>query len=407
MRLWLCALLGALCFLSVAGIAQARVVSWGQFGRTAAFTGDNPFETRLTPETVSRLRRAWHHSLGPPEVAAAPVEWNRIVYVAGQRIHAYGAGLGRLRWQGGHGGSLAVARGILYSVRDIPVPGSNVVRLHVWAYNATTGRLRWRVTAPVPASAAIGYGSPAVSGETVYVELAFQVKASDAPVGRVFAFNARTGTVRWTARHGGVSAKPVVANHRVYTVEVDGLASHVFVLSASTGRVESEIDGAEYLMAVGPVRMFQAGQGEVVSAYPAAGCGSSTCAPLWSRPVGRVYGLALSPTALYEADLGSGGTPGELRSLRAGTGAVRWRAVPPGYDGGFTSVSVAGKVVYATTPYHVLAYPANCETPCHAIWESPTRSYPAWVAGPAIIANGELVYTSGQANGPVAYRLPG
>ncbi len=382
-------------------------MSWGQFGRTSAGTGDNPLETRLTPQTVSNLRRVWHRSLGAPEVAGSPVEWNGIVYVAGQRIHAYGAGLGRQRWQGGHGGLLAAARGILYAVRDVHVPGSSLVRLHVWAYDATSGRLRWTVKAPVPASVGIGYGNPTVSGGTVYVELAFQVKASGPLAGRVLAFNARSGALRWTAKHGGVSEKPVVANHRVYTVQAEGLGAHIFVLSASTGRVESEVGGAEDLMAVGPVRLFEAGQGEVVAAYPMRGCRSFTCKALWSRSVGRAYGLALSPTALYVADLGSGGgTAGELLSLRVGTGAVRWHAAPPGDDGGFTSVSVAGKVVYATTPYHVLAYPAACETPCQPIWESPTRSYPTWVRGPAIIANGELVYTSGQANGPVAYRLP-
>lgn len=408
MRRGLCVVVGLVCLVVAAANAEARVVSWGQLGRTAAGTGDNALETRLTPETVPNLRRVWHRSLAAPEVAGAPVEWNGIVYVAGQRIHAYGAGLGRVRWQGGHGGLLAVARGILYAVRDVRVPGSNLVRLHVWAYDATTGHLRWTATAPVPASAEISYGSPTIAGRTVYVELAFQVTASGPLAGRVLAFSARTGGLRWIAKHGGVSAKPVVANHRVYTIEVDGLATRIFVLSASTGRVQSEIDGAEELMAVGPVRMFEAGLGEVVAAYPAHGCVSLTCKPLWSRSVGRVYGLALSPTALYVADLGSGGgTAGELLSLRAGTGEVRWRAAPPGDDGGFTSVSVAGKVVYATTAYHVLAYPAACDSPCQPIWESPTRSYPTWVRGPAIVANGELIYTSGQANGPVAYRLPG
>lgn len=381
------------------------MVSWGQFGRTAAATGDNPLEVSLTPASVPRLSEAWHRSLPGPAAVGPPVEWNRIVFVSGTHIHAYGMGLGRERWHGGHWGELAVARGVLYSVSEAVARPSHLLQVRIWAYDATTGRHLWTVTTPVRASTDVAVGSPAVSGNTLYVGETIQIDAAGRTAGRTLAFNARTGALRWMARHGGAGAKPVVANGRVYSEEVDGLSTRLFVLSARTRRVESVIGGGEELMAAGPVRLFVGGSREVVTALPAAGCESQPC-DLWSRSIGHIDGLALTSTALYVADLGSGGgTDGELLALRTSTGAVRWSAVPPDGDGGFTGVSVAGRVVYATTPYHVVAYPAACTTPCRPIWQS-RRSSPAWVRGPAIVANGEIVYTSGQGNGPVAYRLP-
>lgn len=113
-----------------------------------------------------------------------------------------------------------------------------------------------------------------------------------------------------------------------------------------------------------------------VYAYKAAGCGSSTCSPVWKRQIGwdtstspGTNGLASSPPVasgglVYAAPY----TTGDLYALAADSGAVAWKAT---VNSGLRSApAVANGVVYVMDGSTLTAYAASgCgAATCSPLW---------------------------------------
>jgi outer membrane protein assembly factor BamB len=104
--------------------------------------------------------------------------------------------------------------------------------------------------------------------------------------GTVYALDAATGALRWTASVGAaVSASPALADGVLYVPTADGRLVAVddtgtVLWEASTGaRI-----GVQPAVAGGVV--YTGSDDGSVDAFPAAGCGAPTCAALWSAETG-------------------------------------------------------------------------------------------------------------------------
>ena len=150
---------------------------------------------------------------------------------------------------------------------------------------------------PLWAAPIDGTAPPAVlgtdpGGPTVYIGTS---------AGTVYALDAATGAVRWTASVGAaVSASVALAEGVLYVPTADGRlvaldATGTTLWEASTGaRI-----GVQPAVAGGVV--YAGSDDGSVDAFPAAGCGATTCTALWSAEAGsRITGApAVSRGQLY------------------------------------------------------------------------------------------------------------
>ena len=131
-----------------------------------------------------------------------------------------------------------------------------------------------------------------LDGSTLYVGTS---------AGTVYALDAATGAVQWTASVGAeVSASPALADGVLYVPTADGRlvalgATGATLWSASTGARL----GVQPAVAGGVV--YTGANDGSVDAFPAAGCEAATCAALWSAETGsRITGApAVSGGQLY------------------------------------------------------------------------------------------------------------
>lgn len=124
-------------------------------------------------------------------------------------------------------GSLAVAHGVLaYDCSD----GS------VYALDASTGDTTWHSSVPPvsgtpPPGSSNGASSPTIANGVIYT-------GSGSNANLVFAYDAGSGHLRWTATLGGyVLGAPTIANGLVYVGTSDG---DVYTIDAATGTIRTK-----------------------------------------------------------------------------------------------------------------------------------------------------------------------
>ena len=348
-----------------AGANFAVHTNWAQYGYGPARTGYNPDENVLSASAVPRLALAWRFSTGN-EVFSSPAVVNGVAYLGSLNgaVYALNAATGDpavgvphrrrrriLPGRGGRGGLCRVGRQpAVRAQRRHRRPAVDVPRLAaaplsarppcvngtvytvtgngtVYALNAATGALRWRVKlrTEVDASLAVADGavyvpgepgelyalkaatgarlwhallpgyavsSPAVAGGVVYLG------TDHTDVGDLLAFNAVTGKRVWDIQdsNGAVDAAPAVANGVVYwaasgSVYATDAATATNLWSFNLSPMEMPSDPA---VADGVV-YFGAGDGNVYALNAATGSqlwDFSTGSEIQSSPAvadGRVY----------------------------------------------------------------------------------------------------------------------
>jgi outer membrane protein assembly factor BamB len=244
-----------------------------------------------------------------------------------------------------------------------------------YALEANTGRVRWRHRAE-----RCGWAAPAVSAGLVYVTFIGSTEChSKRPGGEVDAYDAVSGRLRWRREVGPTESSPLVVDGEVVIGDWNG---NIWALAARTGRTlwrtatGSAIKGS---VAFGGGRLFIANYGgKVIALAPRSGrilwtsgrhgsfyssptitygrvyigslddgvyaFGAATGHLLWTHPTGSyVYA---SP-AVADGLVLVGSYDHRFYALDAGTGKARWS-----FDGGDRisgAATVIGRLVYFST----------------------------------------------------------
>jgi outer membrane protein assembly factor BamB len=244
--------------LIVVSVILLAGCDWSQFMFSAAHTGFNPSETTIGVSNASRLRQKWAATTQGP--VGSPVVVGGTAYVGSfdQKVYAFDAASGALRWSTAVGGYVTTAAAV-EGGRVFVMSGANTLT----ALNAATGAVLWSVP--------WGFSnqSPTVGGGRVYVPGSITgLTAFDAATGNavwhtgldvqeafpgsaayadgtvyvagthLWAFDAATGAIRWTSTEPAhsVASSPSVANGRVYVgSNSDGVTGNVVAFDAATG----------------------------------------------------------------------------------------------------------------------------------------------------------------------------
>jgi outer membrane protein assembly factor BamB len=164
----------------------------------------------------------WRYQVSTEGRAGAPALADGIAYagIAGGGMVAVDAATGTLLWLGDTGGdqpgTSVVAEGLAYAGGVGPDGEGG----HLYAFDATTGELRWTFDDPLY--------TPAVRDGVGY---------SGGPVGIVTAFNTADGTERWHTQLDGAVHNTAIAGNVVYadSDNADETGATIYALDAQTG----------------------------------------------------------------------------------------------------------------------------------------------------------------------------
>jgi outer membrane protein assembly factor BamB len=238
---------------------------------------------------------------------SSPAVVNNIIYVNlfNTGLAAFNTTDGSLLWSKNFSncgsGSPAIANGIVY-VTTINCDNN------LYALDAQTGNTLWS------GGIAIGQGGAngaAVSNGIVYVN-AYTQDAVGAHT-NLYAFNASgcgsaTCSPLWVVPDGGPSLNllptPAIANGVVYIGSSSNGAATMYAFDANTGATlwtwTDPITGSGFnsSAAVANGVVYDATTNGNAYAFSAAGCGSSTCSPLWTYNMGNMIGTQSSPAVV-------------------------------------------------------------------------------------------------------------
>jgi eukaryotic-like serine/threonine-protein kinase len=348
------------------GPIKKSVTDWPQYQFVPSHTGYNPYESILSPATVGNLVLKWENQSGSRGTSFGMAVVNGMVYFGGDGVYAFNASTGCLRWtyttSGPVNGSPAVVNGVVYVVSQFDV----------YALDAGTGALLWEFGSG-------GVGSPTVTNGVVY----FGADNGNGDT-NVYALDAITGVLLWAYTPvAAVQSSLAVANGVVYVG--GGYDQTVYALNASTGSLLWEYVAGLYLdspvVANGVVYVAD-GVGTGYSELYALDAGTGL--PIWEYSLfgespepgavanGVLYqGVPCCGLAAFDASTGAliwesgvaGGTPtvangvvysgggeGKVYALDTGTGGVLWNYQLDGQPV-YTAPAVADGVVYAGSVY--------------------------------------------------------
>jgi outer membrane protein assembly factor BamB len=170
----------------------------------------------------------------------------------------------------------------------------------VWAYSVTESRPGCGTDTrgdecPLWATPIDGIAQPVV------IALGQRTVYTGTGAGTIYALDATTGTVQWSASVGAaVSASPALADGILYVPTADG---RLVALDTAGTRLWEASTGARIGVqpAVAGGVVYTGSDDGSVDAFDAAGCGAPTCAALWSAETGnRITGApAVSGGQLY------------------------------------------------------------------------------------------------------------
>ena len=300
-------------------------VAWPTYGFDQARTRSAAFALRPP------FRRLWvFHGRALLEFPPAVAYGRLYLPTFDGRFYALAAATGHVLWRRRTGrcgwASPAVARHVVY----VTFIGSSECHSHhpggeVDAFDATTGKLRWRrALGPTESSPLV------LDGEVIVGDWN----------GDVWALAARSGRTLWrTATGGAVKGSVAYGGGRLF---VGNYAGRLYALAPRTGRVlwSSGGHGSLYSSpAVAYGRVYIGSLDGGVYAF-----GAATGHLLWSRATG---GYVYASPAVYHRLVLVGSYDHRFYALDAGTGAVRWRFDAGGRISG--AASVIGRLVYFST----------------------------------------------------------
>jgi outer membrane protein assembly factor BamB len=224
----------------------------------------------------------WRRQIGPSE--SSPLVVGQTVYVGDWRgyVYAFDARTGKLRWRFHTGGR--VKGGVTYSAGRV-FAGS--YDSNVYALNARTGRLIWKTAAQQRlGSRGTFYSTPAVAYGRVYIG------STD---GKVYSFGAQSGKLRWSRGTGGyVYGSPAIWRQRVLVGSYGGT---FYALDAATGdvrwkfRTAGPISGSATV--IDGVVYFATLKGRTY------GLNAATGRQVWTFPDGRYTPVVADRKQLY------------------------------------------------------------------------------------------------------------
>jgi len=190
------------------------------------------------------------------------------------------------------------------------------------ALSALSGRLLWlRKLGPTESSPLVANGDVYVGDWT----------------GRIYAYDARTGRVRWTAdTDGAVKGSIALAGNRLY---VGTYAGSVYSLDARSGRRLWRDGGHGSLYSSPAVAYDRVYIGSLDGGVYAFGASTGTLR--WSEPTG---GYVYASPAVWHGLVLVGSYDHDFYAFDAATGAVRWRFRADAPISG--AASVIGDIVY-------------------------------------------------------------
>lgn len=256
------------------------------------------------------------------------------------------AATGRTQWLRGNGQLLTAGTGLAYSYHvDCDSAGCSLFRLD--AVDVATGRTAW---SKVLWSDPNGAGNPpegafnaaaVLNGSTLYF-FAISPRGSSSNVpGRLTAYDARTGAVRWATK----AANPVAVDASSGTVLARSSAGLIGVDPATGAQrwARSDLSGP---LAVGEGRIYSSCSGRVICTVDAR-TGADTALQL-TNPGScsdiNVGGLALVPGRLF-ATVSCGSTPAGVAALDTTTGNA---VTTPITGNAGSGVVLAGRQLYVT-----------------------------------------------------------
>jgi outer membrane protein assembly factor BamB len=239
----------------------------------------------------------------------------------------------------------------------------------VVALDAFTGKVRWRKTIGPSES------SPAVVGGVVYV--------GDWN-GKVYAFNARTGRLRWTfSADGKIKDGIAVTGGRAY---FGTYAHHVYALRARTGK---QVWRASAQQRLGPLATFYSTPAVAYGRVYIGGTdgkvysfGASSGKLRWSHGTG---GYVYASPAVWQRRVYAGSFDDNLYCFDAATGNVMWTFKANGNISG-SPVVLDGIVYFSSLGQRTYALNAVSGK---LLWSFPQGKY----AG--VVSDGKRVYLTG------------
>ena len=322
------------------------------------FHGD-PSHSGVAADVLgSDLGLAWSYRTPGAILTGSPVVAGGIAYVGTRdendlrtnAVHAVDVRTGKRLWQAGTDASVhgtpALADGLVF------VP---TIHGSLYAFDAKTGELRWKRT-PEPAEEpnnqrSYSYYSPAVADGLVYWP--YQTRFGKASRGLLAALDTRTGTPVWESPMTGATMSdgtPAVADGRVYVG--NETADRVVAYDAATGQqlwvAASRLGGwQDASPTVNGNRLFIGSNNGVIARD------ATTGADLWTyRSPDQSYipqNATPSTPAVVDGTLYMGFPDGRVTALDVATGAPVWSVRLPGkpYLGGVLSApAVSGDTVF-------------------------------------------------------------
>lgn len=360
----------ALCFAASIAIAQPLKGDWPMLNFDAKGQRYNPYETKLTKQSVESLHLAWKmDGLNDTQYslqASSPVIAGGILYVGSRDGHFYArdAATGKKLWTVKLGSwvayTAAVANGIVY------VPFFTARQGKLRALDAATGTTLWTVNFKDGTA-----GSPTVANGRV-----FQSGGGPNPL---YAFDALTGKRLWkTDMYGGCWGAPAVANGIVYSLSDYALSA----FSAATGAKLWEQRGWYSSSGVGSAAVA----GNTVYGSDSGEAGAFDAAvgtQLWKVGGGpnSSPGLAFTKDHVYTLD-----TAGVIWSYDATNGAASLTQEQVGLG---ASPTLANGILYAGAYNGVLAYDVKSGA---LLWSAPLDK---GVQESPVVANGMLYILTG------------
>lgn len=363
---------------------RVRIDDWRQYGFDAVHSGNNPNEVLLGPTTVDALNAAWTRTIGTDGALAvafsSPAVVDGVAYIGSEvgKVYALDSWTGRVLWtrktsETHNWSSPAVVKGVVYIGGD-----------KLYALRASTGAILWKVPTGDDT------WSPAVSNGVVYVNTANK--------GMLFAVRTADGSIMWKKSLGdpggsGTGAAPTVADGVVY---VGSATEELYALDALTGNVMWTAPMGE---AVGTAPAVVEGVAYASSAHHLHALQASTGEVLWSADV---EGGSSSPS-VGDGVVFVGGTEG-LYAFDAATGAANWTAAT-GYSAE-SSPAVANGVVYVVggrQPPEVGSIYVLDATTGEILWSAPITSE-GGRPDPRVV-NG-MLYTGSEDGKLYAFSLP-
>jgi outer membrane protein assembly factor BamB len=230
----------------------------------------------------------------------------------------------------------------------------------VIAFDAETGRIRWQRTIGPSESSPLFANKLVIVGDWSH---------------NVYAFTAATGNLRWHYHAGGlIKGAIALSGNRVYFGSYD---THVYALDARTGK---EVWRASSQPRLGRTGTFYANPAVAYGrVYIGATDGKmysygATSGKLrWSNGTGD---FIYSSAAVWRQNVLVGSYDGSFYSFDAATGDVRWRFPAGGKISGSPSV-INGVVYFSTLNGKTFGLDAGNG---HKLWSYPTGQYAAVVA---------------------------